>query len=125
MGKYRNKEEEVKIKSREIALKLNLSMKISDVEFQADGKKAIFYYTASDRVDFRKLIIDLAREFSIKVEMKQIGLREEASRLGRNWILWKRIMLLNLANRFQSSYYISSKIPTVIIKSSKNCWSMW
>ena len=80
--KYRNKEEEVKIKSREIALKLNLSMKISDVEFQADGKKAICYYTASDRVDFRKLIIDLAREFSVKVEMKQIGLREEASRLG-------------------------------------------
>ena len=57
-------------------------MKISDVEFQADGKKAIFYYTAMDRVDFRKLIVDLAREFSIKIEMKQIGLREEAGRLG-------------------------------------------
>ena len=78
----RKKEEEVKIKSRVIALKLGLSMKISDVEFQADGKKAIFYYTAMDRVDFRKLIVDLAREFSIKIEMKQIGLREEAGRLG-------------------------------------------
>ena len=57
-------------------------MKISDVEFQADGKKAIFYYTSSERVDFRKLILDLARQFNIKVEMKQIGLREEASRIG-------------------------------------------
>tara|TARA_A200000113_G_scaffold104740_1_gene94131 strand:- start:2 stop:751 length:750 start_codon:yes stop_codon:yes gene_type:complete len=80
--KNRSREEDVKIKSRTIASKLGLSMKISDVEFQADGKKAIFFYTANDRVDFRKLIIEFAREFNTKIEMKQINLREEAGRLG-------------------------------------------
>ena len=80
--KNRGREEDVKIKSRTIANKLGLSMKISDVEFQADGKKAIFFYTANDRVDFRKLIIEFAREFNTKIEMKQINLREEAGRLG-------------------------------------------
>ena len=57
-------------------------MKISDVEFQGDGSKATFYYTAVGRVDFRQLIRSMAREFSTRIEMKQIGLREEASRLG-------------------------------------------
>lgn len=80
--KNRDKEEEVMSKSRNIALKLGLKMKISDVEFQADGKKAIFFYTAKERVDFRKLILEFAHEFRTKVEMKQIGLREEAGRLG-------------------------------------------
>ena len=59
-----------------------LKMKISDVEYQGDGAKAIFYYTAEDRVDFRQLIRDLAESFSIKIEMKQIGARQEAARLG-------------------------------------------
>tara|TARA_B100001057_G_scaffold500577_1_gene616421 strand:+ start:2726 stop:3769 length:1044 start_codon:yes stop_codon:yes gene_type:complete len=80
--KNRNKEEEVMVKSRNIALTLGLKMKISDVEFQADGKKTIFYYTAKKRVDFRELILEFAHEFHTKVEMKQIGLREEAGRLG-------------------------------------------
>jgi cell fate regulator YaaT (PSP1 superfamily) len=57
-------------------------MKISDVEYQADGKKATFYYTAEQRVDFRQLIKDMAQAFSIRIEMRQIGLRLEASRLG-------------------------------------------
>jgi len=57
-------------------------MKISDVEYQADGKKATFYYTADQRVDFRQLIKDMAQAFSIRIEMRQIGLRLEASRLG-------------------------------------------
>ena len=78
----REKEEEIKKKSRELAISLNLKMKISDVEFQGDGSKATFYYTAVGRVDFRQLIRDMAREFSTRIEMKQIGLREEASRLG-------------------------------------------
>lgn len=69
-------------KSREIASELNLNMKISDVEFQYDGKKAIFYYSAEDRVDFRELIKRLATEFKVRVEMKQISLRQEAGRLG-------------------------------------------
>jgi len=78
----REKEAEVQKRARELAIALQLEMKISDVEFQGDGKKATFYYTAADRVDFRQLIKDLAQAFSIRIEMKQIGLRQEASRLG-------------------------------------------
>jgi len=80
--KSREKEEAIKKKSRELAISLNLKMKISDVEFQGDGSKATFYYTALGRVDFRQLIRDMAREFNTRIEMKQVGLREEASRLG-------------------------------------------
>jgi cell fate regulator YaaT (PSP1 superfamily) len=78
----REKEETIKKKARELAISLSLKMKISDVEFQGDASKATFYYTAAGRVDFRQLIRNMAREFSTRIEMKQIGLREEASRLG-------------------------------------------
>lgn len=69
-------------KARTIAIALGLEMKISDVEYQGDKTKAIFYYTAEGRVDFRELIKKLADEFKIRIEMKQIGVRQEASRLG-------------------------------------------
>jgi cell fate regulator YaaT (PSP1 superfamily) len=69
-------------KARTIAVKLGLQMKISDVEYQGDKSKAIFYYTADERVDFRELIKVLADEFKVRIEMKQIGARQEASRLG-------------------------------------------
>jgi cell fate regulator YaaT (PSP1 superfamily) len=69
-------------RARTCAVKLNLQMKISDVEYQGDRTKAIFYYTADDRVDFRELIKVLADEFKVRIEMKQIGARQEASRLG-------------------------------------------
>jgi cell fate regulator YaaT (PSP1 superfamily) len=80
--KARGKEAEVQKRSRELALRLNLQMKISDVEFQGDGSKATFYYTAEERVDFRQLIKDMAKAFSIRIEMRQIGYRQEAARLG-------------------------------------------
>jgi len=80
--KYRLREEKVKHKAREYVIKHNLKMKISDVEYQGDGSKATFYYTADSRVDFRGLIKDLAREFSTRIEMRQIGFRQEAARLG-------------------------------------------
>lgn len=70
------------IKCRKFAAKLNLKMKVNDVEFQGDDTKAIFYYTADDRVDFRELIKLLAEEFKVRIEMKQIGVRQEAARLG-------------------------------------------
>lgn len=70
------------IRAREIAESLGLQMKISDVEFQGDGGKAIFYYIADERVDFRQLIKEYAGEFRIKVEMKQIGSRQEAALVG-------------------------------------------
>jgi len=79
---FRLKEDQIQVRAREIALELNLQMKISDVEFQGDGSKAIFYYTAEERVDFRQLIKEFAREFNTRIEMKQIGFRQEASRLG-------------------------------------------
>ncbi|MCF8323225.1 MAG: hypothetical protein K9I26_08820, partial [Flavobacterium sp.] len=78
----RDKEEPMKVRARELAIEHKLEMKISDIEFQGDGSKATFYYTANDRVDFRLLIKDFAKEFTTRVEMKQVGLRQEAARLG-------------------------------------------
>jgi len=75
-------EKETMHKAREIALSLNLSMKLSDVEYQADKSKATFFYTADERVDFRELIKRFAEEFKVRIEMRQIGMRQEASRLG-------------------------------------------
>jgi cell fate regulator YaaT (PSP1 superfamily) len=85
MDKYREakaREHETMIESREIAKNLDLKMKIGDVEFQGDGQKAIFYYIADERVDFRQLIKDLAAAFHVRIEMKQIGARQEAGRIG-------------------------------------------
>lgn len=78
----RGKEDETMLKARHIASDLGLKMKISDVEYQADGTKSVFYYTADERVDFRQLIRDLADFFRVKIEMRQIGVRQEAARLG-------------------------------------------
>ena len=78
----RDKEEPMKVKARQFAIDLNLKMKISDIEFQGDASKATFYYTADERVDFRELIKLFAREFRTRIEMKQVGLRQEAARLG-------------------------------------------
>jgi cell fate regulator YaaT (PSP1 superfamily) len=85
MDKFREakaREHETMIESREIAKGLGLDMKIGDVEYQGDGQKAIFYYIADERVDFRQLIKDLAAAFHVRIEMKQIGARQEAGRIG-------------------------------------------
>ncbi|OAV75686.1 hypothetical protein Barb7_00685 [Bacteroidales bacterium Barb7] len=76
------KEEDTMIRSRQIAADLGLNMKIGDVEYQGDGNKAIFYYIADERVDFRQLIRVLAETFNVRIEMKQIGARQEAGRIG-------------------------------------------
>lgn len=76
------KEQDAMIRSRKIAEDLKLNMKIGDVEYQGDGAKAIFYYIADERVDFRKLIRVLADTFKVRIEMKQIGARQEAGRIG-------------------------------------------
>lgn len=78
----RAKEADAMIKSRSIASELGLKMKISDVEYQADLSKATFFYTAEERVDFRALIRKLADTFKVRIEMKQIGMRQEAGKLG-------------------------------------------
>ena len=85
MDKFREakaREHETMIESRQIAKGLGLDMKIGDVEYQGDGQKAIFYYIADERVDFRQLIKDLAAAFHVRIEMKQIGARQEAGRIG-------------------------------------------
>lgn len=78
----RGKEYETMHRAREFAISIGLAMKISDVEYQGDGSKATFYYTAEGRVDFRQLIKDMADAFKIRVEMRQIGARQESARLG-------------------------------------------
>ncbi len=80
--KFRSREADVMLKARVIARSLDLNMKISDVEYQGDGKKATFYYTAEGRVDFRELVKKFAEKFKARIEMKQIGMRQEASRIG-------------------------------------------
>ncbi len=85
MEKYEEakaREHDTMIRSRQIAANLNLNMKIGDVEYQGDGNKAIFYYIADERVDFRQLIKVLAEVFRVRIEMKQIGARQEAGRIG-------------------------------------------
>lgn len=85
LGKLREtkaREKDVMIRSRAIARQLNLEMKVAEVEIQADGRKATFFYIADDRVDFRELIKIFAGEFKVKVEMKQIGARQEAGKVG-------------------------------------------
>lgn len=78
----KSREHTTMIESRQIALGLGLNMKIGDVEYQGDGNKAIFYYIADERVDFRQLIKVLADRFHVRIEMKQIGARQEAGRIG-------------------------------------------
>lgn len=85
MEKYQEakaREHDTMIRARQIALDLSLNMKIGDVEYQGDGNKAIFYYIADERVDFRQLIKVLADAFHVRIEMKQIGARQEAGRIG-------------------------------------------
>ncbi|MCB0529795.1 MAG: hypothetical protein H6575_12365 [Lewinellaceae bacterium] len=82
LDEVRRQERDVMIRARVIARTLDLEMKIGDVEFQGDGRKCTFYYTADGRVDFRELIRSYAREFKVKIEMRQIGARQESARIG-------------------------------------------
>ena len=90
------------IRSREMAAELGLNMKIGDVEFQGDGTKAIFYYIADDRVDFRQLIKNFAEEFRIRIEMKQIGARQEAGLIGGIGVCGQPLCCSRYMNDFQS-----------------------
>ena len=90
------------IKTRMICENLGLSMKINDVEFQGDNSKAIFYYTADQRVDFRNLIKVLAEEFKVRVEMKQIGIRQEASKVGGIGTCGRELCCCTWLTNFQS-----------------------
>lgn len=95
-------EHETMLRSRQIALDLKLNMKIGDVEYQGDKTKAIFYYLADDRVDFRQLIKVLADTFRIRIEMKQIGARQEAGRIGGIGPCGREICCASWINNFVS-----------------------
>lgn len=96
------REQDTMIRSRQIASELGLDMKIGDVEFQGDGTKAIFYYIANGRVDFRQLIKVLAEEFRIKIEMKQIGARQKAGLIGGIGICGRELCCANYISNFKS-----------------------
>lgn len=97
-----SREQETMIRSRQIAVELGLDMKIGDVEFQGDGTKAIFYYIADGRVDFRQLIKVFAEEFHIRIEMKQIGARQEAGLIGGLGICGRELCCANYITNFKS-----------------------
>ena len=96
------REQDTMIKARSIAAEMGLEMKIGDVEFQGDGTKAIFYYIADGRVDFRQLIKVFAEEFCIRIEMKQIGARQEAGLIGGLGICGRELCCANYISSFQS-----------------------
>ncbi|MCQ2180790.1 MAG: hypothetical protein MJY50_01845 [Bacteroidales bacterium] len=96
------REQDTMIQARKIATEMGLEMKIGDVEFQGDGTKAIFYYIADGRVDFRQLIKVFAEEFRIRIEMKQIGARQEAGLIGGLGICGRELCCANYITSFQS-----------------------
>ncbi len=96
------REQDTMIQARRIATEMGLEMKIGDVEFQGDGTKAIFYYIADGRVDFRQLIKVFAEEFRIRVEMKQIGARQEAGLIGGLGVCGRELCCANYITSFQS-----------------------
>lgn len=96
------KEHDAMLRTRQIAKDLNLNMKIGDVEYQGDGNKAIFYYIADERVDFRQLIKVLAEVFQVRIEMKQIGARQEAGRIGGTGPCGRELCCSTFLSKFSS-----------------------
>lgn len=115
----RSREHSTMIKARSIAEDLGLSMKIGDVEFQGDGGKAIFYYIADERVDFRKLIRILAETFRVRIEMKQIGARQEAGRIGGIGPCGRPLCCSSWLNRFVSVGTGSARIQDLSMNPQK------
>jgi cell fate regulator YaaT (PSP1 superfamily) len=107
------------LSSRYIAWDLNLNMKVNDVEYQGDGTKAIFYYSAEDRVDFRELIKILADQFKIRIEMRQIGVRQEAARLGGIGTCGRELCCASWLNNFQSVSTVSARTQQLSLNPQK------
>ena len=113
------REHEVMIRSRQIAADLELEMKIGDVEFQGDGTKAIFYYIADGRVDFRQLIKVFAEEFRIRIEMKQIGARQEAGLIGGLGVCGRELCCSNYISTFQSITTSAARVQDLSLNPQK------
>ena len=114
-----SREQETMIKARRIATEMGLDMKIGDVEFQGDGTKAIFYYIADGRVDFRQLIKVFAEEFSIRIEMKQIGARQEAGLIGGIGICGRELCCANYVTGFQSISTSAARVQDLSLNPQK------
>jgi cell fate regulator YaaT (PSP1 superfamily) len=106
-------------RSRELAISLKLQMKLSEVEIQADGKKATFFYTADDRVDFRELIKQFAGEFKLKVEMRQIGIRQEAAKMGGIGSCGRELCCSTWLNDFKSVNTTAARYQNLSINQTK------
>ena len=113
------REQETMIRARVLANNLGLEMKIGDVEFQGDGTKAIFYYIADGRVDFRQLIKDFAEEFHIRVEMKQIGARQEAGLIGGLGICGRELCCANYITEFKSITTSAARVQDLSLNPQK------
>lgn len=112
-------EDEAKTKTREAARNLELQMKINDVEYQGDNTKATFYYTAEERVDFRELIKVLADLFKVRIEMRQIGVRQEASRLGGIGSCGRELCCSTWMTRFKSVSTSSARLQQLSLNPQK------
>ena len=113
------REEETMIRARVLAANLGLEMKIGDVEFQGDGTKAIFYYIADGRVDFRQLIKDFAEEFHIRVEMKQIGARQEAGLIDGLGVCGRELCCANYITEFKSITTAAARVQDLSLNPQK------
>ena len=113
------KEEETMLRSRKMAADLGLNMKIGDVEYQGDGTKAIFYYIADERVDFRELIKVLAESFRIRIEMRQIGARQEAGRIGGIGTCGRELCCSTFVSNFVSVSTHSARVQEVALNPQK------
>ena len=115
----KNKEHPTMIQARQIAENLQLNMKIGDVEYQGDGNKAIFYYIADERVDFRQLIKVLAETFHVRIEMKQIGVRQEAGRIGGIGPCGRELCCAGWMTKFASVSTIAARYQDISLNPQK------
>lgn len=114
-----NNEETILQKTKKISRDLKLELKMNDVEYQADGTKAIFYYTAEERVDFRELIKILAEQFGVRIEMRQIGTRQEASNLGGIGTCGRELCCSTWLHEFRSVNTTSARVQQLSINPQK------
>ncbi len=115
----KSREKEILARSRAISRTMNLQMKLSEVEIQADGKKATFFYTADDRVDFRELIKIFATDFKFKVEMRQIGIRQEAAKVGGIGSCGRELCCSTWLNEFKSVNTTAARYQNLSINQTK------
>jgi cell fate regulator YaaT (PSP1 superfamily) len=119
LDEIRRDEKNVMIRARAIARALDLDMKVGDVEFQGDGRKCTFYYTADGRVDFRELIRQYAREFKVKIEMRQIGARQESARIGGLGNCGRELCCSTWLSEFKSVNTAAARYQNLAINQTK------